>query len=99
MGMGPAGMMPPSNGLAIAALVSGILAIPGACCCYSSVPLGIAAAVMGGIAMQRAKANPAAYGGRGLALGGLIAGIVGLVFTVVMIALGLSMQLMNELQK
>lgn len=95
--LGPMGMQPPSSSLAIAALVCGILAIPGACCCYSGVPLGIAAAVMGGMAMQKAKANPQAYGGHGMALGGLICGILAVLFTIVMFALGMSMQLMEQL--
>lgn len=88
----------PSNGLAIGALVLGILSIPGACCCYSSVPFGIAAIVMGVIAMNKAKMSPMTHGGRGMAMGGLICGIVGLAMTVVAIIFGMSMQLMNQLQ-
>jgi hypothetical protein len=71
--MGPM-MTEPSNGLAIGALVVGILAIPGACCCYSSIPLGIAAIIMGIIAMNKAKDSPHTHGGRGMAIGGLFVG-------------------------
>jgi hypothetical protein len=88
----------PSNGLAIGALVTGILAIPGACCCYSSVPLGIAAIVMGVIAMNKAKQSPLTHGGRGMAIAGLSCGIVGLLVTILAIALGVGMRMMDELQ-
>jgi uncharacterized protein DUF4190 len=94
--MGPM-MQQPSTGLAIAALVCGILAIPGACCCYSSIPLGIAACIMGGIAMSKAKSSPETHGGGNLALAGLACGVVGLIGTVLLVALGLSMRLMEEL--
>lgn len=88
----------PSNGLAIAALVVGILAIPGACCCYSSIPLGIAAIVMGVIAMNKAKVSPETHGGRGMAVGGLVCGIIGLGMTVLAIILGMGMSMMEQLQ-
>lgn len=95
--MGPM-MGEPSNGLAIAALVVGILAIPGACCCYSSIPLGIAAIVMGVIAMNKAKVSPETHGGRGMAVGGLVCGIIGLGMTVLAIILGMGMSMMEQLQ-
>jgi hypothetical protein len=89
----------PSTGLALGAMITGILAIPGACCCYSSVPLGVAAIVMGVIAMNKAKTSPMAHGGRGMALAGLICGVVGLAFTLIVLFMGFGMQLMEELQK
>jgi hypothetical protein len=88
----------PSSGLAIGALVTGILAIPGACCCYSSVPLGISAIIMGVIAMNKAKESPLTHGGRGMAIAGLSCGIVALLFTILVIALGVGMRMMDELQ-
>ncbi len=91
-------MNEPSNGLAIGALVVGILAIPGACCCYSSIPLGIAAIIMGVIAMNKAKVSPETHGGRGMAIGGLVCGIVGLGFTILAIILGMGMSVMEQLQ-
>ena len=91
-------MNEPSNGLAIGALVVGILAIPGACCCYSSVPLGIAAIVMGIIAMNKAKMSPETHGGRGMALGGLVCGSIGLAFTILAIILGMGMSFVEQLQ-
>jgi uncharacterized membrane protein HdeD (DUF308 family) len=96
--MGPMMMGEPSNGLAIGALVVGILAIPGACCCYSSIPLGIAAIIMGVIAMNKAKESPHTHGGKGLALGGLVCGIIGLVMTLAVFALGMGMSMMERFQ-
>ena len=91
-------MSEPSNGLAIGALVVGILAIPGACCCYSSIPLGIAAIIMGVIAMNKAKGSPETHGGRGMASGGLVCGIVALAFTILAVILGMGMSMMEQLQ-
>ena len=91
-------MSEPSNGLAIGALVVGILAIPGACCCYSSIPLGIAAIIMGVIAMNKAKVSPETHGGRGMAIGGLVCGIVALAFTILAVILGMGMSMMEQLQ-
>jgi Domain of unknown function (DUF4190) len=95
--MGPM-MTEPTNGLAIGALVTGILAIPGACCCYSSIPLGIAAIIMGVIAMNKAKVSPHTHGGRGLAIGGLVCGILGLAMTILVIVLGVGMSMVEQLQ-
>ena len=91
-------MPEPSNGLAIGALVVGILSIPGACCCYSSIPLGIAAIIMGVMAMNKAKLSPESHGGRGMAMGGLVCGIVGIAMTILAFILGMGMSLMQELQ-
>jgi hypothetical protein len=95
--MGPMMGQQPSSGLAIGALVTGILAIPGACCCYSSVPLGIAAIVMGVIAMNKAKASPQTHGGKGMAIGGLVCGIVALAFTVLALVLHMGTAMMDQL--
>ena len=95
--MGPM-MTEPSNGLAIGGLVVGILSIPGACCCYSSIPLGIAAIIMSIIAMNKAKMSPETHGGRGMAIGGLVCGIIGIAMTVLAFILGMGMSMMQELQ-
>jgi hypothetical protein len=88
----------PSTSLAVGALVVGILAIPGACCCYSSVPLGIAAILMGVVSLNRAKAMPHLHGGRGLAIAGVVCGAIGLALTMSIILMGVGAQLMNGVQ-
>jgi hypothetical protein len=62
--------------LAIIAMICGILSIP---CCWLSLILGPAAAIMGFIAKNKADSDPMNYGGRGMAMAGLILGIVGTV--------------------
>jgi hypothetical protein len=62
--------------LAIVSLVSGIL---GLCCGV----LGIVAIVTGYMAKNNADANPAEYGGRGLALAGMILGGISIVLMII----------------
>jgi hypothetical protein len=99
--MGP-GFGPPnsSNGLAIGALVTGILAIPTTCCCsLGSLPLAIAACVMGGLALSKVKAQPHLYGGKGMALAGLICGIVAVLMSIAFLALGMGQALIDHYQR
>ena len=98
MPMGP-GFAPQGsqNGLAIASLVVGILALPTTCCCsILSLPLGIAACVMGGIALSKIKAAPQIYGGKGLALGGAICGAISILMAIVFLALGMGQALVDQ---
>jgi hypothetical protein len=98
MPMGPS-FGPPnsSNGLAIGALVTGILALPTTCCCsIASLPLGIAACVMGGIALSKIKAQPQMYGGKGLALAGAICGAISIIMGIVFLALGMGQALVDH---
>ena len=97
--MGP-GYGPQSNGLAIGSLVCGILALPTTCCCsLASLPLAIAACVMGGLAMQKAKTMPAVYGGKGMAIGGLVCGLVALLASIAFLALGMGQALIDQYQR
>jgi hypothetical protein len=68
-----------TDGLAIGALIAGILSIV----CFWPLCLGIllgpAAAIMGFISRQRVAASGGSVGGGGLALAGLILGIVGFI--------------------
>lgn len=82
---GPQGSRTP--GVAVAALVCGILAlllswvpIIG----LVAFPLGIAAVVTGVIGLRKSK-EPG-YGGRGLAIGGLVTGVLGLVVALLIAA-------------
>ena len=75
--------------LSIVSLVLGILSIP--CCGF--IVFGIAAAITGFLAKNKADQNPQLYGGRGMALAGMIIGIIttviGLILTVVQLFIGL----------
>lgn len=66
----PRQMRPPSKGMAIASLVIGIVGIP---TFGIFVVGGIVGLVLGIIALVRASKNPAVYGGKALAIGGIIA--------------------------
>lgn len=64
---------PPTDGLAIASLVLGIL------CCF---PFNVAAIICGVLALQKINANPAAIGGKGLAIAGIALGGISASMTV-----------------
>ena len=71
--------------LPIISLVLGILAI--VICCYGGFPFGAAALITGYIGMSNANNNPAQYGGKGLAIAGMVCGAAGIAITLVMILL------------
>jgi hypothetical protein len=77
-GYAPAG--PPTDGMAVAALVLGIISIPGVCC-YGIVGLaaGITAVILGRMSLRKITAAGGMIGGRGLAQAGWICGLVGAV--------------------
>lgn len=76
------------SGLAATALVLGILALLFSWTVVGGVLLGLPAVVLGLVASGRAKRGRAR--GRGLAIGGIITGILGVVGAIVVIALGVS---------
>jgi hypothetical protein len=86
----PAGAVQGQNQtLAIISLVLGLVSIP----CCGSVVLGLGAFITGFLAKKKADENPAEYGGRNLALAGMIIGgittVVGIVFIILQIFLGI----------
>lgn len=76
------------NGLGTAALVLGILSLPGIVTIVLGILLGLLAVIFGLIGMGRAKRGEATNGGSAIA--GLVTGAIGLVVSVVLIAFGLS---------
>lgn len=79
--MGGAGYAAPrTDGLAIASLIVGILSL---LCC--GVILGPVAAIMGFIARNRIAQSGGAVGGGGLAMAGLILGVVGFLLWIVIL--------------
>lgn len=83
---------PPSQGLAIASMVCGIIAVLSCCLWCLSGPLAIVAVVMGHVALSKAKAEPARHGGRSMAKAGLITGYLALVLTLVVTILSFWLQ-------
>ncbi len=78
---------PPRNGLSIAALVLGILALITSVTVFGGgVLLGIIAIVLGFVGRSRAKKGHATNGG--VALAGIITGAIGLVLSMVLVLVG-----------
>jgi hypothetical protein len=81
------GYQPRTDGMAITALVLGIAAFPGVCCYgVPAIGLGIAAIILGRMALRRIRASGGTLGGEGLAqagwICGLVAGVIGLIYLV-----------------
>ncbi|MDA7518701.1 GYF domain-containing protein [Akkermansiaceae bacterium] len=74
----------PTSGLAIAALVCGILAIL-ATCMSVGIIFGIPAVICGHLAMKSFKNPQPQVGGKGMALAGLICGYIAIVIQIVSI--------------
>jgi Domain of unknown function (DUF4190) len=72
---------PRSDGLAVAALIIGILSLVCSFLCFGVV-LGPAAAIMGFISRQRIATSGGALGGGTLAVVGLVLGIIGFIASV-----------------
>jgi hypothetical protein len=64
----------PQQGLAITSLVLGILSMTLGLCCYFGILTGPTAVVLGIIALVQIKNDPSKYGGKGLAIGGIVTG-------------------------
>jgi HEAT repeat protein len=78
-----------NNGLAIASLVLGIVAIPLDCCLGFGTLLGVAGFIAGLIGFRQAKNSGSAQSGEGMALAGMILGGVGVLIGLAMIAYSL----------
>jgi hypothetical protein len=57
------------------ALILGILSMV-LVCCYGGICLGLPAAILGFLGMRNADSDSHRYGGRGMAIGGLVLGVV-----------------------
>ncbi|MFJ8649266.1 DUF4190 domain-containing protein [Streptomyces sp. NPDC093546] len=78
----------PGQGMAIAALVTGVLSLLLFWLWFVGIPLAIAAIVLGVIAVRRARRGRAA--GKGMAITGLVLGALTVVGTALLIAVGVS---------
>lgn len=67
-------------------LVLGILSLL-LVCCFGGFPLGLAAVITGYLGMKNADQNPTRYGGRSLAIGGIVLGVISILSSVVYIIL------------
>jgi hypothetical protein len=82
--LSPGQKIAPTSGLAVASLVLGGLGL----CCLLFLFTSIPAVICGHVALRRIRASAGSFGGRGLAIGGLAAGYVGIVLSVIALAAG-----------
>jgi len=73
-----------TSGLAVAALVLGILSIALLCIIIGFIP-GILGIIFGAIALGQIKKEPQVIQGRGLAIAGIITSIIGILFSILLI--------------
>lgn len=73
---------PPTDGLAIASLVCGILAVIS---CYIWGLFGLPAVICGHMSLKKMKNSVTPIGGRGMAIAGLITGYIGIALQLFMI--------------
>ncbi len=81
------GRPPARNGLAITSLVLGILALVTCWLTFPGIILGILAVIFGGVALARARTDRVSN--KGMAIAGLITGVVGAVIGTVLLFVGI----------
>ena len=68
-------------------LILGIISVV-LCWCFAGVWLGLPAAIIGFLAMRNTDNDPTRYGGRGMAIGGMVLGIVSFLASLFFLFLG-----------
>lgn len=58
-------------------------------CCYGGLWLGVPAAILGFMGMRNADSDPTKYGGRGMAIGGMVLGTITLILSIILILFGI----------
>lgn len=81
--------------LAIVAIITGALSIVLSWCCYMGIFIGPVALITGYMGMSNANKNPDQYGGKGLAIAGMVAGGVGMGISVLMFVLVVLLNIIN----
>lgn len=77
----------PNQVLGILSIILGACSVTIGWCCYSGMLLGPAAMILGAVALFQNKSDPTKYGGKGLAIGGIVLGALYLVGMVLFILL------------
>ena len=75
---------PPGAGMAIAAMVLGIVSLALSCVAYIGIPCAIIAIVLGFVARSKAAAGTGS--GRGMATAGIVCGLISIVLVILFIA-------------
>ncbi len=64
-------------------------------CCYGGIWLGLPAAIVGFIGMRNADSDSIQYGGRGMAIGGMVLGIISFLTSIGFLILGIVSSIFN----
>ena len=75
-----------NNSLAIVSLVSGIISLPMVICCYG-LPFNVIAIITGIIAMGQINKAPETMTGKGMAIAGIVTGVVSFILLILQILL------------
>ena len=84
---GIAGFTAPNQTLATWSLILAICSLP-MVCCAGGVWLGLPAVIVGFFAMRNADNNPSRYGGRGMAIAGMIMGLITFIISIFILIFG-----------
>jgi hypothetical protein len=93
---GGASAPPKTNVLAIVSLVCGLLSIPMVMCCYG-LPFNLIGIITGGIAIMQIGKDPDGMKGKGMAIGGIVAGILSFLGIALMIFFFASMSILGSM--
>jgi len=74
-----------TSGMAVASMVCGIVALV---TCWGGLVLGPLATIFGVVASRSVDQNPAALGGKGMAIAGIVTGIIATAFWVIILLIG-----------
>ena len=78
-----------NNGLSLASMITGIVSVVLACCCwFLGLPAGIAAIVLGFIGLKQTRERGQA--GRGMAIAGIATGAAGVLLAIIVLILSVS---------
>lgn len=58
-------------------------------CCYGGIPFGVGALITGFIGMNNVNKNPTQYGGKGLAIAGMVMGAISFFGIILLLLLGM----------
>jgi hypothetical protein len=101
--MGQVPGQPPGGGgmqtdpMAIISLVTGIVSMPTMfCCSFFGIPISLTAIVLGLVSISKINQQPNRFEGKGMAIGGIATGAVGLLLFGLFFALGLAGALLRR---